>query len=291
MERTMRQMHFVACLQAQNCTTLPASWRYPEARTDTYAPEYYQHIARVLEAGKFDMGFFDDRLAMPNMYGGDHAHTVQYGIRCVKLDPIACLMTMAAATTRLGLGATYSTTSHEPFHVARLFQSLDFMTKGHIGWNVVTSVNDNEARNRGRTGAMEHDSRYDRADAFMQVVLGYWESWDNDAIVADKAQNFYAHPDKVRLSGLSWALSVVAGTVHRAAFPAGPPRDHSGGDERARTRVRCPLGRTTLCGVSHAGGGATALRGDEGSRGRRRTESRRDENLHVILSSVRGDEG
>jgi hypothetical protein len=92
----MRQMHFVAFLQAQNCTTLPASWHHPEARTDTDAPEYSQHIARVLEAGTFDMGFFDDRLAMPDLYGGDHAHTAQYGIRCVKLDPIACLMTMAA---------------------------------------------------------------------------------------------------------------------------------------------------------------------------------------------------
>jgi FMN-dependent oxidoreductase (nitrilotriacetate monooxygenase family) len=194
----MRQIHLVAFLQAQNCTTLPASWRHPEARTDTYAPEYYQHIARVLEAGKFDMGFFDDRLAMPDMYGGDHAHTVQHGIRCVKMDPIPCLMTMAAVTTRLGLGATSSTTYHEPFHVARLFQSLDLMTKGRVGWNVVTSVNDNEARNMGRTGAMEHDSRYDRADECMHVVLGHWESWDDDAIVADKAQNFYAHPDQVR---------------------------------------------------------------------------------------------
>ena len=138
---------------------------------------------------------------MPNLYGGNHAHTVQYGIRCVKLDPIACLITMAVATTRLGLGATYSTTSHEPFHVARFFQSLDLMTKGRIGWNVVTSVNDNEARNMGRTGAMVHDSRYDRADECVQVVLGHWESWDDDAIVADKANNFSAI--------LIWALLAV----------------------------------------------------------------------------------
>lgn len=194
----MRQIHFVAFLQAQNCTTLPASWRHPDARTDTYSPEYYQHIGQVLEAGKFDVGFFDDRLAMPDMYGGDHAHTVQHGIRCVKMDPIACLMTMAAATTRLGLGATYSTTYYEPFHVARLFQSLDLMTKGRVAWNVITSVNDNEARNMGREVAMEHDTRYDRADEFMEVVLGHWDSWDDDAIVVDKAHNLYAHPDKVR---------------------------------------------------------------------------------------------
>ena len=194
----MRQIHFVAFLQAQNCTTLPAAWRHAQARTDSYSPEYYQHIARVLEAGKFDIGFFDDRLAMPDMFGGDHAHTVENGIRCVKMDPIACLMTMAAVTTHLGLGATYSTTYYEPFHVARVFQTVDLMTKGRAAWNVVTSVNDNEARNMGRDGTMDHDTRYDRADEFMEVVLGHWDSWDDDAIVVDKANNLYAHPDKVR---------------------------------------------------------------------------------------------
>ncbi len=194
----MRQVHFVAFLQAQNCTTLPASWRHPDARTDTYSPEYYQHIARVLEEGKFDLGFFDDRLAMPDMYGADHAHTVENGIRCVKMDAVTCLMTMAAATTRLGLGATYSTTYFEPFHVARLFQTVDLMTKGRAGWNVVTSVNDNEARNMGRDAHMDHDLRYDQADEFLEIVLGHWDSWDDDAIVVDKVNNLYAHPDKVR---------------------------------------------------------------------------------------------
>ena len=195
----MRQVHFVAFLQAQNCTTIPAAWRHPDARTDTYSPEYYQHIARVLEEGKFDVGFFDDRLAMPDMYSGDHAHTVENGIRCVKLDATTCLMTMAAATKHLGLGATYSTTYYDPFHVARVFQTIDLMTNGRAAWNCVTSVNDNEARNMGRGDeAMEHDMRYDRADEFMEIVLGHWDSWDDDAVVADKVNNLYAHPDKVR---------------------------------------------------------------------------------------------
>lgn len=194
----MRQLHLVAFLQAQNCTTLPASWRHPEARTDTYSPDYYQHIARVLEAGKFDMGFFDDRLAMPDMYSGDHAHTVENGIRCVKMDPVTCLMTMAGVTEKLGFGATYSTTYYEPFHVARVFQTVDLMTRGRAAWNVVTSLNDAEARNMGRDGVIDHDTRYDRADEFLEAVLGHWDSWDDDAIVADKANNLYAHPDKVR---------------------------------------------------------------------------------------------
>ena len=106
----MRQISLVAFLQAQNCTTIPAAWRHPDGWTNSYSPEYYQHIGRVLEEGKFDMGFFDDRLAMPDMYQGDHAHTVEHGIRCVKMDPVTCMTVMALATKHLGLGATMSTT-------------------------------------------------------------------------------------------------------------------------------------------------------------------------------------
>ena len=83
-----RQMALVGFLQAQNCTNLPSSWRHPESRDDSMSADYYQEIARILEAGKFHMAFFDDRLAMPDRYGNDHAHTVEYGIRCVKMDPI-----------------------------------------------------------------------------------------------------------------------------------------------------------------------------------------------------------
>lgn len=197
----MRQVHFVAFLQAQNCTTLPAAWRHPDARTDTYSPEYYQHIARVLEAGKFDIGFFDDRLAMPDMYRGDHAHTVENGIRCVKLDAVTCLMTMAAVTKHLGLGATYSTTYYEPFHVARLFSTMDLMSDGRAAWNIVTSLNSNEARNMGRNDVEEHDDRYDQADEFLEVVLGHWDTWEDDALIVDKKTGRFADPTKVHRLG------------------------------------------------------------------------------------------
>ncbi len=193
----MRQIALVAFLQAQNCTTIPASWRHPEARTDATSPEYFQHIGHVLEAGKFDLGFFDDRLSMPDLYSDNHEHTVANGIRCVKMDPVTVLMTMGMATTYLGLGATYSTTYYEPFHVARVFATLDLMTKGRAAWNVVTSINDNEARNMGLDGVIQHDLRYDRADEFMEIVLGHWQTWEDDAIVVDKANGLYAHPDKV----------------------------------------------------------------------------------------------
>ncbi len=193
----MRQISLVAFLQAQNCTTHPASWRHPDSATDFTTPEYFRRIARTLEAGKFDLGFFDDRLAMPDLYSGDHRHTVENGIRCVKMDPITVLMTMGMATEKLGLGATYSTTYYEPFHVARTFATLDLMTEGRAAWNVVTSLNDNEARNMGRDEVAAHDERYDRADEFMEVVLGHWDSWEDDSLVVDKQSGLFARGDKV----------------------------------------------------------------------------------------------
>jgi FMN-dependent oxidoreductase (nitrilotriacetate monooxygenase family) len=193
----MRQMTLIAFLQAQNCTNLASSWRHPMSRTDAWSPDYYRHIGRVLEEGKFHLGFFDDRLSMPDMYGRDHAHTVRHGIRCVKLDAVTVLTVMGMATERLGLGATYSTSYYEPFHVARLFATLDLMTDGRAAWNVVTSLNDGEAQNMGREQVIEHDLRYDRADEFMEVVLGHWDTWENDAIIGDKATGLFASPEKV----------------------------------------------------------------------------------------------
>lgn len=193
-----RQMVMVGFLQAQNCTNLAFSWRHPESRLDFMTADYYQEIGRILERGKFHMGFFDDRLAMPDRFGDDHVHAIEHGIRCVKMDPVAVLMAMGMATKRLGLGATASTTYYEPFHVARQFATVDLMTAGRAAWNVVTSLNDGEAHNMGRDEVMEHDSRYDRADEFMEVVLGHWNSWDDDALILDRANGRFGDGHKVR---------------------------------------------------------------------------------------------
>src|ERR1700726_1386451 len=193
-----RQMAMVGFLQAQNCTNLPSSWRHPESRDDSMSADYYQEIGRILESGKFHMAFFDDRLAMPDRYGNDHAHTVEYGIRCVKMDPIVVLTAMGMATERLGLASTCSTTYYEPFDVARRFATLDLMTGGRAAWNVVTSVNDGEAHNMGKEQHLEHDLRYARADEFMEVVLGHWDSWEDGSLIIDKKSGRFADPTKVK---------------------------------------------------------------------------------------------
>ena len=192
----MRQMVMVGFLQAQNSTQLASSWRHPESFRDFDTPEYFRRIARTLERGKFHLAFFDDRLAMPE-YGGDHRRIVQAGVRCVKYDAVTVMMVMGMATERLGLGSTYSTTYYEPFHVARVFATADLMTNGRAAWNVVTSVNDKEAQNMGVDSHLGHDARYDRADEFMEIVLGHWSTWEDDAIVFDRKNDIFADPEKV----------------------------------------------------------------------------------------------
>lgn len=192
-----RQITMVGFLQAQNCSIAPGSWRHPANPMDFLTPDYFQRIGRVLEEGKFQLAFFDDRLAMPDIFGRDHREAVENGIRVVKMDAATILSFIACATTRLGLGATYSTTYYEPFHVARLFATLDLMTKGRTAWNIVTSLNDSEAANFGRAEHLEHDLRYDRADEFVEVVMGHWDSWEEGSIIGDKASGRFADGSRV----------------------------------------------------------------------------------------------
>ncbi len=193
-----RRMILVGFLQAQNCSNYTGSWRHPDAAGDFLTAAYFKRIAETLEAGKFHLAFFDDRLALPDIYGGDHREAVRNGVRVVKMDPIPILSVMGAATSRIGLGATCSTTYYQPFHVARLFSTLDHMSGGRAAWNVVTSLNDSEAANFGADGAVEHNQRYDRADEFMEVVLGHWDSWGEGAILRDRERGDFADPSKVR---------------------------------------------------------------------------------------------
>ncbi|HVY17829.1 MAG TPA: LLM class flavin-dependent oxidoreductase [Rhodopila sp.] len=219
----MRQMVLVGFLQAQNCTTLASAWRHPDAHSDFTTAAYYQRIGQVLEAGKFQLAFFDDRLAMPDIYGGNPAEVVANGVRVVKIDPVAAMMAMGFGTRYLGLGSTASTTYYEPFDVARRFQTVDHMLGGRAAWNVVTSVNDAEAQNMGRIEHMEHDARYDRADEFMEIVHSCWDGWEDGALVVDKKSGLFADPGKVHRLEYQGKYLKSSGTFTVPRSPQGHP--------------------------------------------------------------------
>src|SRR3989440_6610890 len=192
-----RQMALVGFMQAGSTTVYAGSWRHPATEHGFLTQGYYQKLGRTLEDGCFDLMFFDDRLAMPGIYGGSVADAVRLGARPVKLDLSVVLGVVAGATRSIGLGATYSTTYYTPFHVARTFATLDHLSGGRAAWNVVTSVNDGEAQNYGFDEHLDHDQRYDRADEFLQATTALWDSWDDDALVLDRENCYFADPDKV----------------------------------------------------------------------------------------------
>ena len=158
------------------------------------------------------------------------------------------------ATRQLGLGATYSTTYYEPFHVARLFATIDLMLKGRAAWNIVTSLNGGEAANFGHDEHMEHDARYDRADEFMEVVLGHWNSWEDDALILDKAASrcTFADPAKVHRTRPPGLIFPLARPLQRAAIAARPSGADPGRTVRPRPSLCRQMGRSGIRDQSFA---------------------------------------
>lgn len=218
-----RQMSLVGFMQAGSTTVYAGSWRHPATEHGFLTAEYYAKLGRTLEAGCFDMMFFDDRLAMPGIYGGSVADAVRLGARPVKLDLSVVLGVIAGATSHIGLGATYSTTYYAPFHVARTFATLDHLTGGRAAWNVVTSVNDGEAQNYGMKEHLGHDERYDRADEFLEATTGLWDTWEDDALVLDRVAGIFADPDKVHELGHEGSWFSVRGPLTVPRCPQGRP--------------------------------------------------------------------
>lgn len=218
-----RKMSLVGFMQAGSTTVYAGSWRHPATEHGFLTAGYYQKLARTLEDGCFDLMFFDDRLAMPGIYGGSVADAVRLGARPVKLDLSIVLGIVAGATSHIGLGATYSTTYYTPFHVARTFSTLDHISGGRAAWNVVTSVNDAEARNYGFDEHLDHDMRYDRADEFLDATVRLWDSWDDDALVLDRSTPVFADPAKVHELDYAGKWFSVKGPLTVPRSPQGRP--------------------------------------------------------------------
>ncbi|GKS14163.1 monooxygenase [Paenibacillus chitinolyticus] len=166
-----------------------AGWRHPKSGVEgMYDFDLYRSIAETAERGKFDMIFFADLLYV------QHVDMAASGM----LDPITLLSALAAVTKRIGLTATVSTTYNHPYNVARKFASLDYISKGRAGWNIVTSQLDIEAHNYGLPKHPDHALRYEMAEEFVEAVTRLWDSWDDDALVLDREAGMYADPGKVK---------------------------------------------------------------------------------------------
>jgi FMN-dependent oxidoreductase (nitrilotriacetate monooxygenase family) len=174
-------------------------WRLPGNNRERFNDiEYWLELARTLEDGGFDAVFLADVIGTYDVFRGSAATAIREGLQIPSNDPMLVVPAMAAVTRRLGFGITFSATYEPPFAFARRMSTLDHLTKGRVGWNIVTSYLPNAARNFGLEGEVEHSERYRRADEYMSVLYKLWEgSWEEDAIVADRERGIYADPAKI----------------------------------------------------------------------------------------------
>lgn len=189
-----RQLHLGAFMRPVAIHT--GAWRYPGAWPDAnFSFPHLRHLARRLEEAKFDAFFMADHLAVLNMPVDalKRSHTV------TSFEPFTLLSALAGATERIGLVATASTTFDEPYHIARRFASLDHLSGGRAGWNIVTTANPDAALNFGQDTQMEHDARYDRAREFYDVVTGLWDSFADDAFIRDAESGIYFDPARMHV--------------------------------------------------------------------------------------------
>ncbi|PWR22462.1 LLM class flavin-dependent oxidoreductase [Zavarzinia aquatilis] len=213
-----RQLRLGAFMRPVSIHT--GAWRWPGAQAD--ANFNLRHLTRYiqkLEAGKFDAFFMADHLAVLNMpiEALRRSHTV------TSFEPFSLLSALAMVTERIGLIATASTTFDEPFHIARRFASLDHISEGRAGWNIVTTSNPDAALNFGRDSHMDHGDRYRRAREFHDVVTGLWDSFADDAFIRDAESGLFFDPERMhRLNHKGEYLS-VRGPLHIARPVQGWP--------------------------------------------------------------------
>jgi FMN-dependent oxidoreductase (nitrilotriacetate monooxygenase family) len=198
-----------------------AAWRHPGAYAHSGADfSHMVDVARTAERGKFDLLFLADSAAV-SVFGSAESRG-RMG-KVVKFEPITVLSALASVTTHLGFVATCSSTYNEPYTLARQFASLDQISGGRAGWNLVTSNNEAEAFNHGRDAHYAHAERYDRAAEFAQVVTGLWDSWDEDAFIRDQETGVYYDPEKMHTLNHRGKYFAVRGPLNVARSPQGRP--------------------------------------------------------------------
>ncbi|MGQ3001740.1 MAG: LLM class flavin-dependent oxidoreductase [Hydrogenophaga sp.] len=213
-----RQLRLGAFMRPVSIHT--GAWRYPGAWADAnFNFERLKYLIKRLEAARFDAFFMADHLAVLNMpiEALQRSHTV------TSFEPFTLLSALAQHTRHIGLVATASTTFEEPFHIARRFASLDHLSHGRAGWNIVTTSNPDAARNFGLEDHMEHDQRYVRAREFHDVVTGLWDSWADDAFVRDAQSGRFFDPERLHVLNHKGPYFSVRGPLHIARPVQGWP--------------------------------------------------------------------
>jgi len=199
----------------------PAGWLKSDApRGASNDIDYYRSVAQLAEAGKFDLFFIADTPAARTEKLDAYSRYPHF-MNC--FEPITLLSAIAGFTQHIGLGATASTSFYEPYNLARLFASLDHITHGRAGWNVVTSANDYAARNFGLDKLPPHNERYAKAREFFQVVASLWDTWEDDAFIADKDDGRMFDPAKLHVTDHQGKYFTVYGALNMARSPQGHP--------------------------------------------------------------------
>jgi alkanesulfonate monooxygenase len=186
---------------AMNCVghQSPGLWTHPRDRSSDYNKlSYWTDLARLLECGKFDGLFLADVLGVYDVYAGSPDVALRHGVQVPVNDPLLIVSAMAHVTQHLGFGVTCNLSYEPPYTFARRMTTLDHLTEGRIGWNVVTGYLDSAAKGMGRERQTAHDDRYDIAEEYMEVVYKLWEgSWEDDAVSRDRAAGVFADPSKI----------------------------------------------------------------------------------------------
>ncbi len=194
-----KQIRFNAFQMNSPSHQSPGLWTHRSDQGHRYTESgYWTELARLLEAGRFDAIFLADVLGVSDVYQGSIDAALRHGVQVPLNDPLALVPLIAAATEHLGIGVTAALTYEHPYTFARRMSTLDHLSGGRVGWNIVTGYLDSAARNLGLTQQLGHDARYDLADEYLDVVYKLWEkSWDDDAVVRDKERGVFTDPAKV----------------------------------------------------------------------------------------------
>ena len=221
-EQGGRSMHLA--LYLSEVGTQLGAWRHPRAgAVSPLSWDFYRDMALKAERACLDMVFLADKLSIDDIYGGSFAASVESRQLPQHAEPLSVMAALAGATSRIGLAGTVSATYAQPYTVARTLATIDHLSGGRVGWNVVTSVSDGEARNYGRERHLDHDQRYEKEEEFVELVKALWDSWGDNWLLRDREAGRYGDAGRLRYVDHDGRWFKVRGPLNVPRPPQGHP--------------------------------------------------------------------